>query len=323
LKKDVLTGKNTSLTLGAPKNDLRQTITGIQNNIDYVAKDVGIVADDVNKVSNNLDNLNGVVDEISKVINDSAPDWNMIKNITDNLGNVIAAKVSGTLKTSSAQIQNSTTTMEITDNGILFHNQPTEAASTFACLINSTGVLFANQKNANGTWKWQTAIGAEGVTATKILAAALYGMTIEGVTITAGTINGGTVNGATMEGSTMYAGDRRSGTYVAITNLGQIYGYNNNNLIFDFKANNADGFLRLSNISNSDYIDIVSRREYQIGSNTLAAPAVWTNAGRLLIGGNNAYEIRFLLKNKPSLIISDTGVEINGDLTVNGNFNHN
>lgn len=308
LEKDVLTGKNTNLVLGAVDDDLSQTVTGLRDN--------------VNSVNDKVDNVAGEVDS-------NAPDWNKIKDITDNLGNVIAGKIAGTLELAVTQIANSTTTMEITDNGILFHNQPTEAASTFACLLNSTGILFANSKDSQGNWEWQTAINADGVTATKILASALYGLTVEAVTITGGTITGGTItggtiNGVTMEGSTIYAGDRKNGNYVEISNIGAIYGYRENKEIFNLETNNKEGRFELyDSTSNGDYIKIHSATNMRTGSYEELGSAVETNQEILFIGGPGCHEVYFNLRGYPTMAVRDGSVTIYGDLTVQGTIHNN
>lgn len=292
LEKDVLTGKNTSITLGSPTADLRQTVSGLQKDID----------------------------EVAEVVKDNAPSWNNIKKITDNLGNVLADKIAGTLGLSSAQIQNSTATMKITDNGILFHDQPTEENSTFACLLNSNGIIFANSKSSSGAWQWQTAIDAQGVNATKVSAAALYGLTIEAVNLIAATITGGNITGVVMEGSTIYAGDRKEGTYIAITNTGAIYGYKNNNMIYRYETGNSEGRIELGSAEDTtkkltldSVFDVVIS-----GSNTGKASRIWTGCNRLLIGGDKAYELRIELNGTRIMTIEDTGVTINGDLHVTG-----
>ena len=301
LEKDVLTGKNTNLVLGAVDDDLRQTVSGLQNN----------------------------VNNVTETVTGSAPDWDKIKDITDNLGNVIAGKIAGTLELAVTQIANSTTTMEITDNGILFHNQPTEAASTFACLLNSTGILFANSKDSQGNWEWQTAINADGVTATKILASALYGLTIEAVTITGGTITGGTItggtiNGVTIEGSNMYAGDRINGNYLEISNIGAMYGYRKNKQIFKLETSNKEGRFELYDSTNSrgDYIKIHSATSMNTGDYEELGSAVETNQDILFLGGPGCREIYFNLRGYPTMAVKDGSVTIYGDLTVSGKINN-
>ena len=220
LERDVLTGKNTSLTLGNVQDDIRTTVSSLQ-------KDTA---------------------EIKQVVTNSSPDWNKIKEITDNLGNVIASKLAGTLQLATTAIENATTTMKISDNGILFHNQPTEELSTFACLLNSNGITFANSKDANGDWEWQSALNADGLTATNVVASALYGLTMEAVSIVGGTITGGTINGITMEGSTIYAGNRTTGNYTQISSGGNIRVYQNHYQVASFWTNeNMGGYMTIHN----------------------------------------------------------------------------
>lgn len=328
LDKDVLTGKNTNLVLGAPREDMRQTVTGMQTHINGIGISVDELGNDVSGLGNDLGELGNSVSDLENTVNSNAPDWDKIKDITDNLGNVIAAKIAGTLKLAATQIENSTTTMEITDNGILFHNQPTEAASTFACLLNSTGILFANSKDSRGNWEWQTAINADGVTATKILASALYGLTVEAVTITGGTITGGTItggtiNGVTMEGSTIYAGDRKNGNYVEISNIGAIYGYRENKEIFNLETNNKEGRFELyDSTSSGDYIKIHSATNMNTGSYEELGSAVETNREILFIGGPGCHEVYFNLRGYPAMAVRDGSVTIYGDLTVTGKINN-
>ncbi|MGE4213768.1 MAG: phage tail spike protein [Anaerotignaceae bacterium] len=242
LERDVLTGKNTSLTLGNVTDDIRTTISSMQSD----------------------------VTEVKQVVTNSSPDWNKIKEITDNLGNVIASKLAGTLQLATTAIENATTTMKISDNGILFHNQPTEELSTFACLLNSNGIMFANSKDVSGNWEWQSALNSEGLIANKVVASALYGLTMEAVSIVGGTITGGVVNGVTIEGSTIYAGNRTAGNYTEISGSGNIRVYQNNNISASFWTNedmggyvtihNSTGYeiFRIQGIGSANEVDIQS-----------------------------------------------------------------
>lgn len=292
LERNPLTGKNTSITLGDLDVDLRQTVTGIKE----------------------------TADNVQQVVSNSAPDWNRILNITNNLGQVLADKIAGTLGLMSTQIANSNTTMSITDNGIYFQNQPTTENSTFACLLNSTGILFANSKDTDGNWVWQTAISAEGVVATEVDAAALNGLNIQGVTITGGTINGGTINGITMEGSTIYAGDRQNGNYIQISNTGSIYGYCDNNPIFLFETGNQEGRLILYD-SNDQYntIELYSQNQLPWGSYETLGSALISGNNTLFIGGPNCQDLYISLRNTQCMSVDDSGdVTIYGNLRVKG-----
>ena len=305
LERNPLTGKNTSITLGDLDVDLRQTVTGIQESATSAKE---------------------VADSVQNVVNTSAPDWNQILNITNSLGQVLAEKIAGTLGLSVTQIANSTTTMSITDNGIYFQNQPTTENSTFACLLNSTGILFANSKDTDGNWVWQTAISAEGVVATEVDAAALNGLNIQGVTITGGTINGGTINGITMEGSTIYAGDRQNGNYIQISNTGSIYGYSSNNKIYMFETANRQGRIELYDSTNSNYsVMLSSNHQFSWESFETVAAALTTKNPSFYIGGVGCEKIHIGLNNARCMEIigSSREVIIYGDLKVVGTVEEN
>ena len=83
-------GKNESITLGSRTGIVSQTVAGMQKEIE----------------------------EVVEVVKDSATVWKNIKKINDNIGEVIADKVAGTLGISSGEIQNSTATKKSTEKGI-------------------------------------------------------------------------------------------------------------------------------------------------------------------------------------------------------------
>jgi hypothetical protein len=296
LERDVLTGKNTTITLGNVQDDIRTTVSGLQHD----------------------------TAETKQTINQSKPDWDKIKEITDSLGNVIASKLTGTLQLATTAIENATTTMKISDNGILFHNQPTEELSTFACLLNSNGIMFANSKDANGDWQWQSALNADGLIATQVVASAMYGLTMEAVSIVSGTITGGTINGVTIEGSTFYAGDRANGTYLSIDTSGNMKAYYNNVLTYEFLATNRAGTIKLvDGDDTSNNITIDSYFDY----NNMASQAVRCSKRLYIDSGYN-----FILTTGQATITVEDGnitlntgggtVNINGDLYVSGTI-HN
>ena len=145
-------------------------------------------------------------------------------------------------------------------------------------------------------------------------------MTVEAVNLIAATITGGNITGVVMEGSTIYAGDRKEGTYIAITNAGAIYGYKNNNMIYRYETGNSEGRIELGSAEDTtkkltldSVFDVVIS-----GSNTGKASRIWTGCNRLLIGGDKAYELRIELNGTRIMTIEDTGVTINGDLHVTG-----
>ena len=155
--------------------------------------------------------LSGIKEEVKQVnseIKNGKIDWDKIKEITDDMGNVITERLSGDIKTSQNKIMNSTGTVSFIDNGIFIHNQPTEADSTWAMILSSGGWAIADAKNGDGSWKWTTMATGAGVVAEAITTGILSSITIDGVEITGTNITGGTVYGAEFKGGTLDIGNR-------------------------------------------------------------------------------------------------------------------
>jgi hypothetical protein len=150
LEKDLVTGLNSSIVLGQPIKDLS---TGFNN-----------------------------------IFNSIKKTENKVNNVIDEHGNLIAEKLTGSLNTAITQIENSTSTVTFDDRGIITHDQPIEIESIKAILITSDGILIANAKNVDGTWKWRTAVTADGISADEINTGTLTAINISGVTITGSTL---------------------------------------------------------------------------------------------------------------------------------------
>lgn len=148
--------------------------------------------------------------EFKKEVSESSKDWDKIKRITNDLGQVIASEIAGTVNTSQTLVSNANGTVVVDSNGILIHDQPTEQASTWAMRLNSTGFMIANSKHNNGTWNWRTFGTGAGFTADSLVAGIIKGLEIQGVNILGSTITGGTVNGVNINGSTMVSGNGNS-----------------------------------------------------------------------------------------------------------------
>ncbi|GEM_PF-2399897 len=118
----------------------------------------------------------------------------LIDNVIDEHGNLIANKLSGALNTAITKVENSTSTVTFDDRGIITHNQPLESTSIKAMLITSDGILIANAKNSNGTWRWRTAITADGISANEINTGTLTAININGVTITGSSLTSDDAN---------------------------------------------------------------------------------------------------------------------------------
>lgn len=112
----------------------------------------------------------------------------LIDNVIDEHGNLIAEKLTGALNTAITKVENSTSTVSFDDRGLITHNQPLETESVKALLITSDGILIANARNTDGTWKWRTAITADGISADEINTGTLTAINIDSVNITGSTI---------------------------------------------------------------------------------------------------------------------------------------
>lgn len=146
LERDLVTGMNGKVVLGEPIKDLSTNITNIKRTVKATA-----------------DKVNGVIDEHGKLI---------------------AEKLSGTLNDAIETVEGQTGYVTFDNRGILIHNQPTEAESTWVILLSSGGILIANAKDNTGKWIWRTAVTGESISANEITTGTLTAININGVTIT-------------------------------------------------------------------------------------------------------------------------------------------
>lgn len=271
---NVLTETNESITLGNILDDIRGSLSGIK--------------DDINNVQANVDN-------VKDTITGNKPNWDKINKITNDLGNVIASKLEGEMDLAQAQITNSTGTFFQQDNMSYWQNQPTKEASTFASRWNAVGISFANSKLPNGDWIWQSAMNAEGLIATKVLASAMATLSLEAVNILATKFTGQEINGLVINGGSANFG-KDSEQYVFEKNgrfkmlrLGDeiarlaTYTYNDK----------SSGSFEAIDVNNSD-----SRTHYM---------------ANLIYNQNETFKIR---SNRGVEIFADTNIV--GDLTVRG-----
>lgn len=111
-----------------------------------------------------------------------------INNVVDQHGNLIAEKITGTLNTATAKVESATGHVTFDSRGLITHNQPTEQSSTKAVLVSSEGILIANARNPDGSWRWRTAITGDSISANAITTGTLTAINIEGVNITGSTL---------------------------------------------------------------------------------------------------------------------------------------
>jgi len=284
VKKDIVTGMNSNIVLGDEIKDLRSSFSSVKK----------------------------MVEETKQIIADSAKDWNKINLITDNVGNVILGKLNAITQLSS-KIINTTGTFEQKDNGQYWQDQPTLEASTFATFWGATGILFANTKGAQGAWIWKSALDADGLTATKIVASALYGLTMDAVTLTSTNITSGdigavNIEGASITGGIVYSGDVASGNYVKIEG-GAIQAYVNNIRIFQMTTG-ENGKLHLNNTDGTGVEFTSSEMTYGVVGSTVKS----TNNALVLACGSNYIKIPYSYLEP---------ITIQGDVAINGNLYSN
>lgn len=176
----------------------KDIVTGMNNRVE--------MGDKIDDIKNSFNKVEDEITKVDETIKHNSTDWDKIKDITDDYGNIIIGKLNSITDIAN-KIVNSTGTFEHRDNALYWQDQPTKEASTFATLWSAQGIVFANSKTQDGEWIWQSALDAEGLTANKVTAEALYGMLIEAAVINGSQITGGTVRGVTIDGSTVMAGD--------------------------------------------------------------------------------------------------------------------
>lgn len=159
-----------------------------------------------NEIDGKVIQINEDLAIIGHTIAEKETEWNKISNITNEMGEVLAGKIAGNLNSSVNNIINADGTVRFLGNGILAHNNPSEALSTKATLLNASGLLVANAKNPDNTWKWTTAIDGDGINASAIKTGILSAVKIDGVEITGTIITGGTIKGAKFEAMEILSG---------------------------------------------------------------------------------------------------------------------
>ena len=267
LEKDLLTGLNSKVVLGDSIKDMRSSF---KNSSEY-AKDY---ADKVGESSKSYTDKVGTAcnthasDLYDGLRRECMADWDKLSSITNELGNVISGKLQGEISLLTNNIKNSTGTFEQRDNGLYWQDQPTKAASTFATMWTAQGIMFARSKNSAGDWNWESALSAEGLVATKVLASALKGLTVESVTTTSSIMNAGTIKGCSIEGGNIKIGTTDANgvfTGFVVESSGNIKGYYEGKQSYSL-VHASEGRLRLINPHSSAEIFLNSANGWIAGS---------------------------------------------------------
>lgn len=276
LEKDILTGLNSNVVLGDAIKDMRSTFNSVKQD----------------------------VQEVKQTIENSAADWNKIKDITNDNGEIILGKLN-TLTQIASKIVNSTGTFAQGDSFMMWHDQPTEVASTFATKWSAQGLVFANSKDANGNWIWQTALDANGLIATSVTSSCLNTISANVISMVVDSLVGKTIQGVTIEGSVIYAGGRQSGDYMQITSDGDIYGYANGKRTVTIRKAD-EGRIQIGvdlDTSGERFVDIQPTGGLGTTFETFDGARIATT---------KSYD----------LIISGKNIVIDGDLVVSGNIRY-
>ena len=272
-------------------------------------------------------NVRKDVQKVKQTIEDRADDWDRIKDITDNSGNIVLGKLNSLTQIAS-KIVNSTGTFVQGDSFMMWHDQPTEDASTFATKWSAQGLVFANNKDANGDWVWQTALGADGLIATDVSASCLNAITANIINLVVDSLTGKTIKGCTFLGGEIWIGtnvpdDGNTSNYtgMVITKRGDIDGYIRGKLSYTL-SHNSEGRLILRDEDKSLYMDSANTRIYSTGS------------ALELMGGIPTYDVNNTLINSRIKIKESNGdiylvanrglgtVYVTGDLVVSGKIDN-
>lgn len=170
-------------------------------------------------------------------VSENGAKWDKVIEFTSATGKLNADMLEGLINTTLNRFTNTSGTI-IQENGeTLYLNGTTVANSTAAMKLGSTGLLIADSKNTDGTWKWATAVTGAGISATAIVTGILSAITISGVNIVSSSTTSTTITGAIMENNILYSGDRTTGNYMKIDG-GLITVYKANKRVF---VVNSDG----------------------------------------------------------------------------------
>ncbi|PHV71916.1 hypothetical protein CS063_00090 [Sporanaerobium hydrogeniformans] len=212
IEKDILTGMNSRVVLGDAIKDMRSSFSSVKKQ----------------------------VDEVKEVIDINMADWDKIKEITNANGDIILGKLNA-LTGIASKIVNSTGTFEHRDNALYWQDQPTKEDSTFATLWSAKGIVFANNKDAQGEWIWESALDSEGIIANQVTASAINALSVNAIEVLCTKLTAQTIQGLTIEGGVIYSGDRTTGNYIEVSPNNPIKIWKNKKLVGELGYTNGDG----------------------------------------------------------------------------------
>lgn len=198
LEKNILTGINSRVILGDAIKDMRSSFSSVKKD----------------------------VQEVKDIIAEGSINWDKVAEILDSNGNIVLGKLN-TITQIATKIVNSTGTFEQRDNYLYWHDQPLESNSTFATKWGAQGLVFANSKDAEGNWIWQTALDADGLIATSVTSSCLNAITANILSLVVDNLIGKTITGVTINGSTFISDNVENGYSMMLTNGGIKFMQNN------------------------------------------------------------------------------------------------
>lgn len=146
------------------------------------------------------------VNSLDKVTSNSEY-WDRILEITNNLGQVNANKITGAIDTANATISGGRGTITWEDGALICRDGSDDTSSTMAIQISGGGFRIANAKDRNG-WVWKTFGTGNGFIADCIISGTLDAIKLSAAQITGSTITSGTINGAKLTGGMINIADR-------------------------------------------------------------------------------------------------------------------
>ena len=304
IEKDILTGLNSKVVLGDAIKDMRSSFSSIKQD----------------------------VQEVKEIVTTGSTDWNKVSQIIDSSGDIVLGKLNA-LTNIATKIVNSTGTFEQRDNYLYWHDQPLEADSSFATKWGAQGLVFANGKDSNGGWEWQSALDANGLIANELTSSCLNTVTANILNLVVDNLVGKTITGAVINGCHIYGSDlwvgsnipknpslTNSGTFsgTVIANDGVIRGFINGRASYTL-THSQEGRLVLFDGDKTLYLDSSKGRLYS------------SNQDLELLGGTPQYDGNNNLMSARIAIEKDNGniylipgrygeVIIPGNLTVQGTF---
>ena len=254
--------------------------------------------------------------------------WDRIKEVTNSTGKLKAEAMEGIINMALNAFANDSGTIT-QENGVMtFLNGTTVENSTQAVQITGGAIRIASTKDSDGNWVWSTALTGGGINADTITAGVLRAIELSGVNITTSTMTAGNIVGASMTGGNADFGDKENGTYMEVTQAGDIYGYINSKKSVHL-AKSSEGRLILGkDIDGSGYSLNLNSHAGLFGTgNTNPAEgssiSAYNNEGLELSGGGvhivlHAGGVQIYTQNRSGVVYVEGDIDCSGTIRAAG-----